>query len=72
MAKVEIRTTDGRWIRRNHATAGRPGCWVIDVPELEDLTFCKQPMVRFVLAKPIPKDWGNRHAMLPVSYVVSR
>lgn len=65
-----IRTSDTAWIKRNNA-AVRPDGWVFfDVPvsQVTFMTFCGNDHLRCTLTD-LPRDFGNRHAMVPAAFV---
>jgi hypothetical protein len=75
--RIKIYTTDNAWIAANAVSPSEHGTAVIDVPDaaITRLTFAGAKMVRFdmhTVAPKMPRDWGNRYAMVPARHVVSR
>jgi hypothetical protein len=73
---LEILTTDTAWIAANAETGPEQGTAIVTIPasDAEQVIFGGQYMVSFDLgkiAKRIPADWMNRHAMVPLRHLIA-
>jgi len=69
---VEIAADDQGWLERVDAVPGSGDRMVVEVGDVEYLTFAGVPMARFdlqVLGR-LPRDWGNRWTMTHVKHVL--